>query len=270
MPDHRVTELGSRLRHAREARGISLRQIANVTKISVRALEAVERNDLSHLPGGIFTRAFVRAYATEVGLDPEATLRDFLSQAPQPDDAFGDPAPVATGGSWTERVPIGAVVRAAAAVALVAVLAYGLVLWYGGAVGDQGPASAEPVAVQAAPAAPATVSGASVQHAAGRDEPPSDPILEEAPAGTFTVLLTARGPCWVSLAVDGRRATEQLLAAGARLSLRAEQEIVLKIGDAGAVSLDINGRPARVLGGPGRVVTARIGADNLDDYLVAR
>jgi len=48
---------------------MSLRQIATSTKISMGVLEALERDDFSHLPGGIFSRAFVRAYATEVGLD---------------------------------------------------------------------------------------------------------------------------------------------------------------------------------------------------------
>ena len=82
MVDRPLTDFGERLRRARESRGISLRQVANVTRITVRALEAVERNDLSRLPGGIFTRAFVRAYAAEVGLDPELTLREFLAQCP--------------------------------------------------------------------------------------------------------------------------------------------------------------------------------------------
>jgi cytoskeletal protein RodZ len=73
---------GSRLREARERRGMSLRQIANATKISVSALEALERNDLSRLPGGIFSRAFVRSYAIEVGLDPDKTIDDFVAQLP--------------------------------------------------------------------------------------------------------------------------------------------------------------------------------------------
>src|SRR6187401_1252089 len=72
---------GGKLRDARERRGISLREIANATKISVRALEALERNDISRLPGGIFSRAFVRAYAIEVGLDPEETVRQYTELA---------------------------------------------------------------------------------------------------------------------------------------------------------------------------------------------
>jgi cytoskeleton protein RodZ len=73
--------VGERPRRAREARGISLRQVSNVTRISIRTLEAVERNDRSRLPGGIFTRAFVRAYATEVGLDPESPCGRFSRRA---------------------------------------------------------------------------------------------------------------------------------------------------------------------------------------------
>jgi cytoskeletal protein RodZ len=72
-----MSELGARLKRAREARGLPLGDIASKTKISVTALEALERNDLSRLPGGIFGRAFVRAYATELGLDPDQTVADF-------------------------------------------------------------------------------------------------------------------------------------------------------------------------------------------------
>jgi cytoskeleton protein RodZ len=74
-----MTDFGGRLREARERKGKSLRQISAATKIPVAALEALERNDISRLPGGIFSRAFVRSYAIEVGLDPERTLSEFLS-----------------------------------------------------------------------------------------------------------------------------------------------------------------------------------------------
>ena len=85
-----MDDFGGKLRQARERRGISLRQIAAITKISAAALEALERNDTSKLPGGIFSRAFVRSYAVEVGLDPEQTVREFLerfAQEPPPSAA---------------------------------------------------------------------------------------------------------------------------------------------------------------------------------------
>jgi cytoskeleton protein RodZ len=84
-----MNDFGGRLRQARERRGISLRQISTSTKIAVAALEALERNDISKLPGGIFSRSFVRSYAIEVGLDPDATVQEFLDRFDQ------EPAPTA-------------------------------------------------------------------------------------------------------------------------------------------------------------------------------
>ncbi len=80
--DKGVGDFGAKMKRAREARGISLRQVADITKIAVSALEALERDDISRLPGGIFSRAFVRAYAIEIGLDPEETVRGFLARFP--------------------------------------------------------------------------------------------------------------------------------------------------------------------------------------------
>src|SRR5688572_4656509 len=89
-------DFGGKLRQARERRGVSLRQIAAATKISVGVLEALERNDISRLPGGIFSRAFVRSYATEVGLDPDETIRDFVAEFPTEAGAAPHPPPAPT------------------------------------------------------------------------------------------------------------------------------------------------------------------------------
>src|SRR6187551_1260446 len=75
-----MDDFGGKLRQARERRGISLRQIAASTKIAAAALDALEKNDISKLPGGIFSRAFVRSYAVEVGLDPDETVEEFLAR----------------------------------------------------------------------------------------------------------------------------------------------------------------------------------------------
>src|SRR2546428_3425499 len=91
MAEHRVVDFGTKMKRAREARGVSLRQIATATKISVSALEALERNDISRLPGGIFSRAFVRSYAVEVGLEPEETIQEFLAQFPHDSVTAGHP-----------------------------------------------------------------------------------------------------------------------------------------------------------------------------------
>jgi cytoskeletal protein RodZ len=96
-------DFGSRMRHAREQRGVSLRQIAETTKISVSALEALERNEISRLPGGIFSRAFVRSYAAEIGVDPEQTVREFLSQFPHDSVTAGSPHVLIDDGSRDRR-----------------------------------------------------------------------------------------------------------------------------------------------------------------------
>jgi cytoskeletal protein RodZ len=71
-----MNSLGARLKHAREARGLSLGAIAKATKISVSALEAIERDDVRKLPGGIFGRSMVRAYALAVGVDADAAVEE--------------------------------------------------------------------------------------------------------------------------------------------------------------------------------------------------
>lgn len=65
--------------------------MADNTKISARALEALERDDIALLPGGIFTRAFVRAYATQVGLDAEQTIAEFMAKFPDDSVTQGHP-----------------------------------------------------------------------------------------------------------------------------------------------------------------------------------
>jgi len=76
---------GRRLRRERERRQIALTSIAENSKISVSLLRDLERDDVSKWPPGIFRRSFMRAYAQAVGLDVEATTREFLERFPDPD-----------------------------------------------------------------------------------------------------------------------------------------------------------------------------------------
>ena len=89
--EHGKPDFGMKMRRHREERGVTLRQIADATKLSVGALEALERNEISRLPGGIYSRAFVRSYALEIGLDPEQTVRDFMVQFPHESVTVGSP-----------------------------------------------------------------------------------------------------------------------------------------------------------------------------------
>ncbi len=79
-----MDSFGARLRHERERRRIPLRSIAERTKISVGLLEGLERDDVSRWPSGIFRKSFVRAYASAIGLDGDAVLREFVELYPDP------------------------------------------------------------------------------------------------------------------------------------------------------------------------------------------
>jgi len=81
---------GSNLRRTRIQRGVSLEQIAKRTKVNIDLWEAMERNDFSGWPSGIFARAYVRAYAVAIGEDPESTVDEFCRWFPQGDRRIGD------------------------------------------------------------------------------------------------------------------------------------------------------------------------------------
>jgi transcriptional regulator with XRE-family HTH domain len=83
---------GRRLRSERERRRITLELIAANTKIGLGLLKGLERDDVSRWPSGIFRRSFIRSYAAAIGLDADATLREFLERFPDPQ------APVAAAG----------------------------------------------------------------------------------------------------------------------------------------------------------------------------
>ncbi|MFZ0820353.1 MAG: helix-turn-helix transcriptional regulator [Candidatus Acidiferrales bacterium] len=68
---------GEHLRREREMRGISLDEIASATRISTRFLEALENEQWSQLPGGVFNRGFVRAVAHHLGLDEESVVAEY-------------------------------------------------------------------------------------------------------------------------------------------------------------------------------------------------
>ena len=76
--------LCERLRRERERRQIALSSISANTKISTALFESLERGDVSRWPSGIYRRSFIRAYANAIGLDPDATAREFLEQFPDP------------------------------------------------------------------------------------------------------------------------------------------------------------------------------------------
>jgi cytoskeletal protein RodZ len=117
------------MKRLREERGVTLRTIADTTKISVITLEALERNDITRLPGGIFSRAVVRAYAHEVGADPEASVQEFMARFPHESVVVGSPHISHHELATTEVRHMGRYVLVAAAI-VVALAAVALLVWW--------------------------------------------------------------------------------------------------------------------------------------------
>jgi cytoskeleton protein RodZ len=225
---------GENLRRERELRGVSLREIAEGTKIAVRFLEALEEDRVDVLPGGIFPRSFVRQYATFVGLDPDRAVADFLTH-------HGRPEPEARP-RQSERpawLSPGALFFACVTVAAVF-----LVLKRP----DTGDESSGEAAVREtqAPATPAVLP-------TDRVYPPPAPDLKEPVRDSLVLTMTAEQSCWVEVQADGETVINRVLAEGESETLEAWGEIVLSVGNAGGLAIRVNDRPALPLGRSGEV-----------------
>jgi cytoskeletal protein RodZ len=258
---------GGKLREARERKGITLRQISNATKISVGALEALEQNDIARLPGGIFSRAFVRSYSLEVGLDPEQAIQDFMAQFPNDSVTAGHP----TSGRIedneeleSERLMASTGLRLFA----ISVVVGGLLVYFMTREARAPEAPAQPSAASTAgsssPAPDGTSAGNDVTAAAAAkvDPPVAPPVSSQLRVG-----LSATARCWVSATVDGARVIWRELEPGEKQALQGSQHVVLTVGDAGALSLTINDKPTKPLGMRGQVVTIRVNAGDYEKYL---
>ena len=254
------TGVGAGLRQRREERRISLRQIAATTKISPGALEAIERDDIKRLPGGIFARAFVRAYAAELDLDPERTLAEFLAQFPaadvDPDASIGDQRP--------ER---SRVLRTAAQAAVVLLPLAALILW--AVLGTRAREAQQQALTKTASLPAPDATAAAVIHPVSESAPGPEAVPAMHEPGTIRVVLTVKSDCWVSATADSRPVVERLLRVGESVELTATESIVLKAGDAAAVTMQINGETGRSLGRAGQAITTRIEPSNVRDFLAA-
>ena len=234
-----MASFGETLRRERELRGISLRDMADATKISVRFLQALEDNRAEILPGGLFARAFVRQYAAFLGLDPERTVAEFLFA--HGESAGPLPRVLATPPEAPTRRPLGLMVGA------LAVTAMGFAGWR--LLRAPAPAPSTPVPTLAATSTPA------VSLATDRVYPPPSPSLAPVavPAGGLVLAIQARRTCWVAIQVDGVKVFERELLEGETQTLNARQEIVLSVGNAGGVAIELNGKPGVALGREGEV-----------------
>jgi len=226
------------------------------------SLEALERSDLSRLPGGIFTRAFVRAYAEEVGLDPDRTIQDFIAELPpEAATATARSAAVEDGEKLeSDRRAVATVLR----LVLISLPIIVLVVYYG--------SHRAPL-----PEAPSSGTGSGSQAAAGEPQAasPVEPVpTAPEPAAAIvnpqtsgiSMELAPTAACWVSVTADGRQVFERLMNAGDKQVVTAEKQVAISVGDAGAFAYTLNGRRGKALGAAGKTVRARITLANVPEF----
>lgn len=227
-----TASFGDWLKRQREMREISLRDIADRTKISLRYLEAMEDDRFDLLPAPIFAKGFLREYARYVGLSPDEVVNHYLSvqqqAAPEEDEAKKDSTlagqrlvrsrPVR---NWTYGLFLALAVLVL--IGLVAALA-----WYAEHRRNDPGAEMAPPPI-AAPLAPQPSSLAA---------PPSSPDRPRAP---LEVSLDFTSACWVEVSADGRRVLAQEMAQGESLPVEAQQSVQITLGDTGAAEIQVNG-----------------------------
>jgi len=256
---------------------VSLAEIAAATKISPAALEALERNDVKRLPGGIFGRAIVRSYALTVGLDPEATVNEFLAEIARVDreraQTTRGPEITSDDRQFLERQR--RAVRTLRAVLIAAVIVAAAVaswfLWGRRWVPDRSanPSNSVPPAAvvppppargsEPAPVVPTPSPGGSSVTPAG---PPASDL-----AAPLVVEFEVTAACWVRITADGGTAVDGLMQPGPRQRVQAVKSIRVSLGNAGAFEWSINGKRAKILGPAGTTRQVTVTPENLATFL---
>jgi cytoskeletal protein RodZ len=233
-----MPKLGEVLKERREARGITLADISEATRIGTRFLKAIETDNFSALPGGIFTRSFIRAYARQIGMNEDEAVALYQQQVGPPgEQAEEGPAQEAripeqqNGGKMRRLLPFIGLVLAVAAIIIAAVFLFRSNNRDAGGSGARD--SPQPAIVEVP------------------NRPPPAPAEPSRPADnskidSLTVRVEAtRGECWISYQVDdGPRAAMLLRKDEAKDLPPASTQVVLMIGIRLNLDLKINGRPA--------------------------
>ncbi len=249
--DERVKDsLGAELRKQREIRGITLKEIADATKISKRYLEALEQDNYSTLPAPVFTRGFVREYARYMGLNSEEMASRYADVVRRTEQAEIDSQEIPRIHTKPRSMPFVRIDRNVIWFAALAVVFSGVMWWVGRYMGEHNQR-------QVVPAQTTTVEPAvapSVQ---------SDGVVSStAPAASpdrLELKLRTTDDTWVILLVDGRPTVNEVLRAGDERTLQAENEFRFQVvGNAGGLELTLNGRKVPALGPKGRVVRDQV------------
>jgi cytoskeletal protein RodZ len=265
-------EIGRFLEQKRKERGLSLEDVEQATKIRKRYLTGLEREDYAILPDAVYARGFLKTYANYLGLDGEDLSRQLKGNSKprrergidyntRPKSDFEEPLITPSGlrGTRKPKIPTSAI--ATLIVALLALTAvFGTLYFVGRGVqvskegnlpSDENSPRQEQQAV--ADREKPSEAGPAKEDAGEGKEPAG--VKQSTPPDTLQVLINVRErPSWILIRTDGTAAYEQIAQPGFSRTFEAERQLYIKSGDAGAVTVEINGQDAGTLGHAGEVV----------------
>lgn len=252
--------LGAYLKQARSSRGVTLRELANVTRVSLGALEALEADDLHALPAPAYTKGFIRAYMSYLQMPPDEALALYSHMVEEgAKQAPGEllpkhPQKTLRYGIWSSPLALGLVIIAA--------LSLILALFQGRWSQDRPDvARLSPPSLKSEPSQ--TPSGS-----LSKPEPFTKAAKPEQMKGARTTVARKEGPTsgglvltartsettWIRVDTDEGLSVQELLPPEATRQWKAREQFVLTIGNAGGISLELNGQPVGPLGKSGEVI----------------
>lgn len=274
-------KIGRVLKQARRDRGLSLEEAERATKIRKRYLAGLEHDDYTVLPDAVYARGFLRTYANFLGLDGEGLSRELKSRRKPrrerginyepPKSDFERPilTPGGVGGTEKRRVPVSTIVTLAIAILVVAAL-IGALYYVGRGVqadlekdsGVATQATGEPASAPASDPTPRRDGAESTASSAARGASPGDraqntrTISNDAPLDTLAVGVEVEGSAsWILVESDSEVVFENVASPGFFRTFRADRSVSISTGNAGAVSVRVNGQDAGPLGAGGEVLT---------------
>lgn len=288
-----MSSVGETLRRERLRAGLDLDKIARDTKISVRTLELIEANHFEKLPGGVFTRSFVRQYAHAVGLDADEIVAELEKWLAPPDpfpalqEATKQPEirmpRVERWSGAGSRLRSNSSLPALALVVLVIIACSTAYTWFQKSrrtptpseiaetaqpagvpeATSPAPAPAQAPSVEKAPAASATPV---VATAAPLADPPtgqtvSGTVTTDASTGALRIALTAEEATWVRATANGKVVFSGIIQANETKALSAPDTVTLRIGNAGGVAITLNGKTIPAVGPKGQVRVVQLSPD---------
>lgn len=230
-----MASLGQELKQHREAKKISLEEISQVTHISIRFLQSIERDDYKELPGEIYNRSFIRRVCKAIGFDEARAIQMYERQV------GGNFIPTEAQVNEVTELPSASRISGNALVFGLAVFVVALVVggaWYAFPDWWKVFKSSTP---KASTEAPKTEPKPETPPPTSTPAPTPPP-----PAAGYALEIAANGDCWTSIQTDDGKAEVAVLKTGETRQFQAKDKLIVSIGALQAVTVKLNGQTVKL------------------------